>query len=371
MNPADKSDDPLIREAIRLLNLEYDSGRTFNEFFDSDEPVRVGRLELPRSKVLFWLDRVGYYEEQEQWFNDALQEQHEPCISLLRQHGLRTPFDELISAIERDRVVPFIGAGMSSAMNMPIWGVALTELVQRIPGADAEALNAKIDAGEYLEAAEIMAAQDPIQTANFIRTTYRVQNMEFVGPMTLLPKIARGCIITTNFDDAIESVYERDGIRFDAYMHGTQEHRFFPKLVSGSRCLLKLHGDADDPTTHILTQAQYDRGYGNPFDFHKSLPKALRQLFVSQSLLFLGCSLEQDWTLRLFEQAKAADEYAIPNHFAILPAPADAQARQQKATRLLGLNIQPLWYPAGEHEYVERYLQLLIDAKDRRINITG
>ncbi len=88
-------------------------------------------------------------------------------------------------------------------------------------------------------------------------------------------------------------------------------------------------------------------------------------------MLFLGCSLEQDWTLRLFEEAKAADEYAIPNHFAILPAPADAQARQQKATRLLSLNIQPLWYPEKAHEYVELYLRLLIDAKDGRINFTG
>jgi hypothetical protein len=29
------------------------------------------------------------------------------------------------------------------------------------------------------------------------------------------------------------------------------------------------------------------------------LPKALRQVFISQSLLFVGCRLEQDWTLEL------------------------------------------------------------------------
>ncbi|RYG98780.1 MAG: hypothetical protein EON58_06085 [Alphaproteobacteria bacterium] len=371
MNSVDKRDEPLIREAIRLLNVEYEDGKEFNESFDSDEPIKIGRLELPRSKVLFWLDRVGYYEEQEQWLGDALQEQHEPCISLLKKHGLQTPFEELVAAVIRDRVVPFVGAGMSSAMNMPTWGAALKELLQRIPGADTAALSAQIDAGEYLAAAEVMAAQDPIQTENFIRTKYRVHKMKLAGPALLLPKIARGCVITTNFDDAIELVYESHDEHFDAYMHGTQEHNFFPRLVRGKRCLLKLHGDADNPATHILTQAQYDNGYGTPFDFHKPLPKALRQLFVSQSLLFLGCSLEQDWTLKLFEQAKIADEYAIPNHFAILPAPADSQARQLKASRLLGLNIQPLWYPAEAHEYVERYLQLLIDAKDRRINIAG
>ncbi len=149
--------------------------------------------------------------------------------------------------------------------------------------------------------------------------------------MGLLPRIAKGCVITTNFDDAIEQTYRGVGVEFHAYMHGTQEHNFFPRLVRGDRCLLKLHGDADNPETHILTQAQYTDGYGNPFDFHKPLPKALRQAFVSQSLLFLGCSLEQDWTLELLEKATKADEYAIPNHYAILPAPEDAQAKQEKA----------------------------------------
>lgn len=371
MNPSDKREDPLVREAVKILNDEYEARKEFNSAFDADEPVRIGRLGFPPSRALFWLDRDAYYEAEEQWQDTSLQEQHEGCLALLRSHGLQTPFEELIAAVERDRVVPFVGAGMSSAMNMPMWGDALKELLQRIPDADVAALTAQIDAGEYLAAAEAMAALDSIQTENFIRTKYRIQGMRLAGPMLLLPGIARGCVITTNFDDAIELVYERSGEHFDAYMHGTQEHNFFPRLVRGKRCLLKLHGDADNPATHILTQAQYDNGYGTPFDFHKSLPKALRQLYVSQSLLFLGCSLEKDWTLRLFEQAKAVDEYAIPTHFAILPAPADLQARQQKTRRLLGLNIQPLWYPAGEHDYVEKYLQLLIDAKNRRINITG
>jgi hypothetical protein len=220
-------------------------------------------------------------------------------------------------------------------------------------------------------AAQALVEHDEVQTANFVRTKYRVQKIKLGGPMGLLPRIAKGCVITTNFDDAIELTYRGVGVEFHAYMHGTQEHNFFPRLVRGDRCLLKLHGDADNPATHILTRVQYAAGYGNPFDFHKPLPKALRQVFVSQSLLFLGCSLQQDWTLELFEKAKQADEYVIPNHYAILPAPEDAQAKQQKATRLLTLNIQPLWYPAGQHEFVERYLQLIVDVTERRISYNG
>jgi hypothetical protein len=81
-------------------------------------------------------------------------------------------------------------------------------------------------------------------------------------------------------------------------MHGMQQgNKFVPKLIKGDRCILKLHGDAEDHDTYVFTADQYDQAYGSPVDFKKPLPRALRQIFVSHSLLFLGCSLERDWTL--------------------------------------------------------------------------
>lgn len=378
MSDTEKPHKDLLAEAVRILGNQYDANADFNEFFDGEEPLSlpsprpdVGEYQYERSKVLFWLDREAYDDERTAWENDTRQARHTEVTALIRAQGLVAPFQDLLSAVERGRVVPFVGAGVSKPMGLPLWGEALRKLLDRLPNANIDAIQAEIDAGRYLAAAQALVEHDPVQVENFVRTTYRVQKIKLAGPMVLLPRIAKGCVITTNFDDAIEQTYRGANVEFHAYMHGTQEHNFFPRLVRGDRCLLKLHGDADNPATHILTQAQYDNSYGNPFDFHKPLPKALRQVFVSQSLLFLGCSLEQDWTLDLFEKAKQADEYAIPNHYAILPAPADAQAKQQKATRLLTLNIQPLWYPTDEHEFVERYLRLIVDVAERRISYNG
>lgn len=104
--------------------------------------------------------------------------------------------------------------------------------------------------------------------------------------------------------------------------------------------------------------------------FQRSLPKALRQIFISNSLLFLGCSLEQDWTLDLFRRVKQQGEYEIPNHYAFLPTPDNAQRKQQKETELLDLNIQPIWYPATKHECVKQLLSLAIDVANKRIALT-
>jgi len=378
MSDLEKQQKHLLTEAIQLLDKQYEAHTPFNVFFNGDKPLDipsprqdVGGYQYERSKALFWLDPEAYDDELSAWENDTNQAVHKEVTELLRTSGLVAPFQDLLDAVSRGRVVPFVGAGMSKMMGMPLWADALKQILARLPNADAAAIIAQIDSGRYLDAAQALVEHDSVQTANFVRTMYRVHKMKLDGPMVMLPRFAHGCIVTTNFDDAIEQIYRRENVEFQAYMHGTQEHNFFQRLVRGDRCLLKLHGDADNSATHILTQAQYADGYGKPFDFHKPLPKALRQIFVSQSLLFLGCSLDQDWTLELFELAKSADEYAIPNHYAILPAPANAQEKQQKETRLLTLNIQPLWYPADKHEFVGRYLQLIVDVAERRINFNG
>lgn len=305
MSDSEKPHKDLLAEVVRILGNQYDANADFNAFFDGEEPFNlpspradVGEYRYERSKVLFWLDREAYDDERAAWENDTHQARHKEVTALIREQGLEAPFQDLLAAVERGRIVPFVGAGMSKPMGMPLWGEALRELLRRLPGADAPAISAQIDAGQFLAAAQALVQYDAVQTTNFVRTKYRVQKIKLGGPMALLPSIAKGCVITTNFDDAIEQTYRNVGVEFHAYMHGTQEHNFFPRLVRGDRCLLKLHGDADNPATHILTHAQYADGYGNPFDFHKPLPKALRQVFVSQSLLFLGCSMEQDWLVQ-------------------------------------------------------------------------
>jgi SIR2-like protein len=362
----------LITEALRLLNERYEANQPFNEFFDGDEPLTISSprddvedYRYEQSKVLFWVDREAYEDERDAWDNKTLQEQHQDAIDLLSANGHVAPFHELVEAVSRQRIVPFVGAGLSLPMAMPLWGVALQLLHDRIHNPNDPNISALINEGRYLEAAQELAAHNLVLVNNFIRTTYRVQKLD--GPMLLLPRIAHGCIVTTNFDNAIEKVFEIEQLNFDSYMHGTQHHNFFSRLVRGQRCLLKLHGDADDPQTYILTLEQYTEAYHDPWDFHLPLPKALRQIFISNSLLFLGCSLDRDWTLELFKNVKEQSEYEIPNHYAFLPAPDDLQARQQKETMLLELNIQPIWYPAGRHEFVEKLLRLVIDVADKRM----
>ncbi len=360
----------LIDTALQLLNEQYEKSAEFNAYFDAGEQLKLGKLKLDKSRVLFWLDPEGYAAEKAEWENQTIQERNEEAIELLKDNGQTSPFREIVEAVKRQRIVAFVGSGFSKSMDMPLWREALQELHDKRLNLNSPEFALFLAKGLYLEAAQILADHNFTITNNYIRTRFNVHKV--AGPVELLPYICSGCIVTTNFDAAIEEVFRLAEKPFDGYMHGTQHHNFFSRLVKGSRCILKLHGDAgDDPGTFVFTRQQYMGAYGEPFDFKKPLPKALRQIFISNSLLFLGCSLDQDWTLELFKKVISQGEYEIPNHFAILEEPKTREARHSKESKLLEHCIQPIWYPAEKHEYIEKLLRFMIDIMEKRMTYRG
>jgi hypothetical protein len=358
----------LIKRVSQMLQSEYSSNVEYNGSLDELEPSEVpGVQRLKSSEILFWADRDAYNAGLREWETNHLFDIHESAIEQLKSSDQLSVFHDLVGAIKRSRIAPFVGAGMSAESDFPLWSGALEQLAEKIDGLDKAAVRERLAAFDYLRAAQLLWDKDAEQVKNFIRTKFAEgPNRTVKGAIKLLPRLSQACIITTNFDSIIELVVGKGAL--DGYMHGLQQgNKFVPKLIKGDRCILKLHGDAEDHETYVFTEAQYRKGYGNPLNFKKPLPRALRQIFVSHSLLFLGCSMETDRTLELFQRVVAKKEFEIPDHFAILPEPTNGEAKNQKATRLLPLKIRPVWYPAGNYGFVERYLSLAADMAEGRI----
>lgn len=379
------SQDPLpttkdiIERVEQLLQAAYKERPEFNEALNGSDPVEIKSLipgqdphQLVASEILFWTDRKAYTDELEFWKPRRAVELHQDAIKYLRDNDQEAVFHDLVTAIKKNRVAPFIGAGMSQACEFPLWGSALDMLSKKITGVDPKVFQSSMAARDYLKAAKLLWDSDSTRVKNFIRTKFAQQTIkggEVRGPIKLLPRISHGCLITTNFDSVIELVVGKGSL--EGYMHGMQQgNKFVPKLIKGDRCILKLHGDAEDHDTYVFTEDQYAQAYGSPeFDFTKPLPRALRQIFVSHSLLFLGCSLEQDRTLELFQKVCNDRQFEIPDHYAIIPLPVDPTEKNNKEGRLLNLRIRPIWYPIvnNTHELVEKYLTLAVEMAEGRI----
>lgn len=371
----------IVDKVEEALQAAYTSNADFNAVLDEADPLTFKSLRDPEheyfiniSDALYWVERDAYLDELDHWEGKRQIDQHEAASRFIKESDQRAVFLDLVDALRIGRIAPFVGAGLSRACGYPMWGEALRKLAQKLDGLgcpDIEPLMAQYD---YFQAAQVLHAAAPDQVQNFIKTEFRKRGA-ILGPMLLLPELAKGCIVTTNFDSVIEDLFSELKQGLDGYMYGTQPgNAFVQRLLRGERCILKLHGDARQENSYVFTQAQYEAAYGQPLAFQNQLPRALRQIFISHSLLFLGCSLEQDKTLDLFKFVIDEAVFEIPDHFALLNDPGNPQERAGKEARLLKLRIRPLWYstPEGEdgkpdHSLLEQILKLVIAVARRQV----
>ncbi|WP_426344181.1 SIR2 family NAD-dependent protein deacylase [Pseudoduganella sp. R-32] len=375
----------IVEKVEEALQAAYSSNQEFNEVLDEAEPLSFKSLRDPAheylvkvSDALYWVERDAYLDELDHWEGQRQVDQHEAATAFIKSSDQQAVFLDLVDAIRFGRIAPFVGAGLSKPCGYPMWGEALRKVAQKLDGLGAPDIEPLMARYDYLQAAQVLHDAGAQQVQHFIKTEFR-QRGAINGPVRLLPELASGCIVTTNFDTVIEDLFRDRNQALDGYMHGTQAgNNFVQRLLRGERCILKLHGDAGQPNTHVFTQAQYQLAYGGaggaPFAFQNQLPKALRQIFISHSLLFLGCSLEQDKTLDLFKSVVDEGAFEIPDHFALLNEPSGAQDLARKEDRLLKLKIRPLWYATPtdadgkpDHSLLEQILKLAIAVARKQV----
>ncbi len=380
-----KDNDQAIKKIEEILQSGLDSNDKFNEAFNGEQLIEINSLIPDResyqytpSEIVFWVDRNTYYDELENFQSGEAQERHNELIEYLFSTEQDSVFEELKDAIERKRVAPFIGAGVSKAFDFPLWIEALHSINESL--GKIEGVEELIKKFQFLEAAEILYQSNSTQFNNYIRRKFplgleKKNDLGKWGIPRLLPKVTSGCVITTNYDKILETVFEAENKPFQGFMKGVnQNEKFVSKLIKNDRCILKLHGDYEYEDSYIFCKSQYDNAYNkdklDEIDFTKPLPKTLRQIYISHSILFLGCSLEQDKTLDLFKQIKTENQFEIPDHFAILEhkATEDPNWKINTESRLLELNIRPIWYETGKHAQLEELILLALDLIDKKVN---
>jgi len=381
-----KQNSALIERVEQFLQTGYTANEDFNSDFSGNAPVVINSLKelgqeylYDASELLYWVDRETYFDELDCWSGGKVKEEHSEAIDFLNASNQQAVFSDLIELIRRQRVAPFIGAGVSKAADYPLWGEALEYLGKNIAALDEVEVKQLISENKYLEAAQKVVDASEYQLINYVQTTFRTRydsdkEREAIPTLfKLLPRLSNGCIITTNFDCLIEEAFRAEKAPLvDGYMHGVQQgHNFVQRLLKGDRCVLKLHGDASQPGTYVFTEEQYKTAYGDGvIDYSNQLPKALRQIYISNSLLFLGCSLAHDKTLELFKEVKDGCQFEIPDHFAIISEPETIAVKQATEDRLLDIKIRPIWYKSDNHHVMAtKLVELAVDIAERRLSL--
>lgn len=267
--------------------------------------------------------------------------------------------------INSNGIIPFVGEGCSIPFGIPSWDNFLLEIAEK-RGLKNE-IKVRLDAKEYEEAAEELlneygarGFQDKIEAAF---GKHKLAGKAFANEaVSVLPRLAVGPVITTNFDQVIEEAFKQSNCPFDQVVIGTKPDLIGKALQSGNRFLLKVHGDVEDRADRILTFTEYQNYYGTTsnslVDLTKPLPVHLKAMMTNRPLLFLGCNLRQDRMMAIL--AHIAETVPGLVHYAIVVKPEKFEEFRVQSKRLADFGIRPIWYPENEDNLIKPLLEYLV-----------
>jgi NAD-dependent SIR2 family protein deacetylase len=342
----------------------------FNEWIDGDEGQeireRYGVDDLSQpSKALYAGDAEAYHqafkEFQEKKINQVLSKEYIEA-QFTDTHWFernQERFEQLEKCLIEKSVVPFVGAGLSVEGGFPSWRAHLKQQ-GRTSGIDAARIDTLLEGGQYEEV--INEIEQKGYRDAFIQEIKDVfsKRGRLTDTTLRLSELFTDTIITTNYDRLIEQAFDTGGEKNIQLIDSSN----IGEIPDQNKItVIKLHGDISKPTQCILGKNQYDEAYGNgALDLNKPIPKLLSFHYRTSSLLFLGCSLNQDRTMQVFQAVKdEIGDVDRPQHFSLESMPESEEKLVERNKYLLSFGITPIWFPKGSYDYIEQILRLAIN----------
>jgi hypothetical protein len=339
----------------------------FNEWIDSDDALDIrikygiDGLSNP-SKAFFASDLEAYNQLFKVFRNErksqVLSEEYIQNIfgdSHWYERNLQR-FEELENYLIEGTVVPFIGAGISVECGFPTWRGHLIQQ-GRTCGLHPDHVMELLNEGHYetvIEEIEAIRHRDAFiqelkdvfsRTGKISQTTLR------------LTELFTDTLISTNYDHILQQVYDTGGENRVQLLDRTN---ILDSPDINKTTIIKLHGDIRQPANCIISKPQYDEAYGDGYlELSKPIPRVLKYHYQTSNLLFLGCSLNRDRTMEVFESVKnELGDVDRPQHFSLESMPDTEAEIADRNAYLLRFGITPIWFPKGSYDYIEQILRL-------------
>ena len=281
-----------------------------------EETVFLGASELLPVVVS---KEFGIYEQEFiNWRDgDWKPRQNELREELLGYFGNRNRYLDLTEAVKRQQVVPFVGSGMSVSSGLPTWAEFLMQTAEYAQ-CDALELYQLICCSSFEEATDLLSrSMNPTLFAERVEHNLRINDPSSInGAVCLLPNLFPDLVLTTNLDNVLEHLYQLYDIPFSHTLHGKKVTEYQQLKNPTERFLIKLHGDYQDQEGRVLLSSEYDGAYAE----NSPVREEITLLYRQNSLLFLGCSLGPDRTVRLIHEV-AGSGANRPRHYAFLETP--------------------------------------------------
>jgi hypothetical protein len=248
--------------------------------------------------------------------------------------------DTLVSEIRNQQVILFVGAGLSMNLGLPSWSDLIDHMATEL-GYDKrifEGLGDALQLAEYFKIQKTtLGSLRSWMDRNWHKDEGKVDSSRAHQALVNL-KIPT--IYTTNYDRWLEIAFKRRKVEFVKIANVGD----FTKRASGKIEIVKFHGDLEDDSSLVLTEASYFER----LSFESPLDLKLRADIIGKSVLFIGYSL-RDPNIRYLQyklhRLWADSEYlkARPKSYIFLSRPNEVQE-----TILTERGITPITEDSGK-----------------------
>jgi len=272
----------------------------------------------------------------------------------------------LIKEIARRRCVLFLGAGVSASAkddngeHPKMWGEFLDSARELVSSARKSVeIDQLIKDRRYLLALQAISQEaDRADYHAFLDENFNNQAFQPGELHQILLQLDSRIVITTNFD----KIYERlclstsnDGYKVIPYYSDSMGD----ELRSDTRLIVKAHGTIDEIDKMVFTKSEYHRVK----KMHPSFYSMLRAIFLTNTCLFIGCSLDDPDVLLVLEEVRVTASNLRPHYALVLEG---AQSEFALLDWEESYNIKALQYAPDHDALADDLSRLLTEVEDLR-----
>jgi hypothetical protein len=210
--------------------------------------------------------------------------------------------EALAAKAQNDRLVPFMGAGVSMSAGAPSWGGLIAALARGVDLSPEETASLgynnrnALDQAAFLRHAYEARRPNPTEAdGGFVEAIIKAVALPRYGlAPSLLASLNTTQAITLNYDDLYEKAYRDAGGELTVIPGRTAE--------STDNWLLKLHGSVDEPSSIVLTRDDY-LGYSAN---REALAAIVKANLITHHIMFVGFGLVDDHFHQIIHDVRRA-----------------------------------------------------------------
>jgi len=226
--------------------------------------------------------------------------------------------DALIDNLRNGICIPWCGAGFSKAKGLPDWLELVRSIIREckrngLGDVEETELNTLLGRGHLDEVADY--CRDFLGEGSyraFLQTTFSCDDdiHDWHNALLELPFPA---VFTSNYDKVIEKSYVAKFRKLPVVWTNHDTISLWRSHAAKSFFVLKVHGHIDRPETVVLTS----KDYTNHIFANAPFMHFVQRVFLSNSILFMGTSLNDVYIKRILEETRFLSGGLGLPHFAL------------------------------------------------------